>query len=163
MGAHVYLPPGWSWGPPNIDMSDFKGNSHSIRLCKVYSKHRRMSNGIQMYHIFCLSSLPHASFVFRCKLGCTCGSLIPVLLLTSLIPNIYEMFTVLSQHHKLNSHTDQALLLHVIPMFRSIILEFFFSIFEAEVQCSELSPSVKILIFLLFLKLVKIKSPIYSY
>ncbi len=51
-----------------IDCWYFKGNSHSIRLCTVFSMPRWMPNSVQMYHIFCLASLPHVLFVFsfRC-------------------------------------------------------------------------------------------------
>ncbi len=49
----------------------FKGNLHSICLCRVYSMLQRMPNSVIMYYMFCLASLPHASFVFvfRCKPG----------------------------------------------------------------------------------------------
>ncbi len=40
----------------------FEGNSHSMCLCRVYLMPQRMSNSVQMYHIFYLTSLPHALF-----------------------------------------------------------------------------------------------------
>ncbi len=41
-------------------------------LCRVYLMPRRMPNSVQMYHTFCLASLPHVSFAFRCKPGFIC-------------------------------------------------------------------------------------------
>ncbi len=53
----------------SIDCRYFKGNSHSMCLCRVCSMPRQMPNRVQMYYSFCLASLPHATFGFRCKPG----------------------------------------------------------------------------------------------
>ncbi len=71
-----------SW-PLSVDCRYFKGNSHSIRLCRIYSMPQRMPSSVQMHHTFCLTSLPHVSFVFalRCKPGfilAFSGTLYPV-------------------------------------------------------------------------------------
>ncbi len=50
-----------------------KGNLHTIRLYMVDSLPGRMPNSVQMYHMYCLASCPHMSFVFAfgCKHGLT--------------------------------------------------------------------------------------------
>ncbi len=55
----------------SVDWQYFKGNPHSIHLCRVYSMPWWMPNSVKMYRTFCLTSLPHVSFVFtfRCKPG----------------------------------------------------------------------------------------------
>ncbi len=59
----------------SIDCWYIKGNSHTICLCMINSLPRRMPNSIRMQHTFCLTSRPHASFVFafRCKPGLRCS------------------------------------------------------------------------------------------
>ncbi len=49
----------------------FKGNSHSIYLCRIYLMPRLMPNSVQVYDMFSLTSLSPASFTFafRCKPG----------------------------------------------------------------------------------------------
>ncbi len=56
----------------SVDCWCFKGNSHSVRLCRVCSLPHRMPNSVQMYQMVCHASL-HTSFAFAfsCKLGLT--------------------------------------------------------------------------------------------
>ncbi len=48
----------------SIDCRYFKGYSHSVCFCRFYSLPRQVPNSLQMYHTFCLASLPDALFMF---------------------------------------------------------------------------------------------------
>ncbi len=50
-----------------VDCRYFKGNSHSIRLCRFCSMVWQMQTVYKMYATFCLASLPHASFTFTLR------------------------------------------------------------------------------------------------
>ncbi len=78
----------------SVDCWYFKGNLHTIRLCRVDSLPRQMLNSVRMYHIFCLASHPHVlfAFIFTCKPGFIISASVVLTYIFKKIRNWMQMY-----------------------------------------------------------------------